>query len=230
MHFSKFPLFLKYVIPMLFIVLVMTMSAPTRGQGTNFDLMGGLNLEYDGMLELNFDETTREISSLKVDNNVKLKIPSSDLKLDCDLLMLDGKSNILIATGKKVVMEAQGNYATCQRLEYHLDEGKFILTGKKPMVIQKAQDGSTMKMESDGKKGITLINKNGMIEVLSDKGTITIEPAAGAGALSGNKTGSNAASKNSNTPSPTPTPEPTPRKTPEPSGSSGGGKSPTVSE
>jgi hypothetical protein len=221
---------LQYSIPALLIGLVMNVVAPASGQGSDFDLMGGLNLEYDGMLELEFNETSREISSLKVDNNVKLNIPSSNLKLDCDLLMLDGDTNVLIATGKVVNMEAQGYVATSQRLEYYLDEGKFVLTGKRPTIEQKDENGKTLfKTVANGKEGITLINKNGNIKMISQSGTIIMDPSSGAGALGGDSSNGNSSSPVKKTPTPKPSPEPTPQKTPEPS-PSGGGKSPVLSE
>jgi hypothetical protein len=220
--------FLEYAIPGLLIFFVMSMLALANGQGTDFDLMGGLNLEYDGMLELEFNETSREISSLQVDNNVKLNIPSSNLKLDCDLLILDGKTNILIATGKVVNMEAQGYIASCQRLEYYLDEGKFILTGKRPTIEQKDENGKTLfKTVANGKKGITLINKDGKIKMTSDQGFITL--GSGVGASGGGSSDSGSSSGSDAAPTPNPTPDPTPQETPEPS-ASGDGKDPILSQ
>ncbi|MFW6303392.1 MAG: hypothetical protein ACOC2L_02110 [Candidatus Sumerlaeota bacterium] len=223
---KRFFLKLYKTLPTLLITAMLSVPALAQdNQAMSFDVLGGLDMEFDGECQIEIDENSGEVTNLKVTDNVSLNIESNDLALDCDLLLLDADKEILIATGKKVEVVTQGRYITCQRLEYDLADNRFVLTGK-PVIEQKDAEGNTtMKMRAEE---IEFVNKNGKIKMFMKKGRVDASDNTGDGASSpvGNLgAGSESDDDEEDKPKPTPEPTPTPTKTPSPSS-----KTPTVSE
>lgn len=139
-------------------------AAPAQtGQSMSLDVLGDdmdLQVGKGGSIRWLADMETGELNKMIARKAVRLR--SDKLDLDCDELTYSKGENLILALGDPVQIKQGAIQASARNFSYYPDEGKAVLTGD-PIVRQKTGQVSGEK--------ITIIQRNGALEVLVDAGS-----------------------------------------------------------